>query len=195
VAGSDVVVGRVSEVGALSAFVERAGDGPYGLLLEGEPGVGKTTLWLEGVALARAHGRRVLVARPAEAEARLGLAGIADLLDGVIDELVAGLPGPQADALKVALLLERPGGGVADDRAVATAVLNALRLLSGERAVLVAIDDVQWLDAASAGVLAYVWRRLGGERVSVLVTRREGARSDVFSPVADRRVSVLGLGG
>jgi DNA-binding CsgD family transcriptional regulator len=192
----DRVIGRTSELEALNAFVEGAADEPIGLLLEGEAGAGKTTLWLEGVAVARERGRRVLSTRPAEAEARLGLTGIADLLDGVIDQVLPSLPGPQADALRVALLLERPSGGVADDRAVSTAVLSAVRLLAVEGPLIVAIDDIQWLDAASAGVLAFVWRRLQKEPLGMLATRRTGQTASVSLPENDpriRRLPVTGL--
>jgi predicted ATP-dependent serine protease len=77
----DRIVGRANELQALGAFVEAALGAPSGVLLEGEAGAGKTTLFLAGVAAARERGARVLVARPAEAEGSLGLTGIADLLD------------------------------------------------------------------------------------------------------------------
>lgn len=171
---ADRIVGRARELEALGAFVEASLDGQCGLLLEGEPGAGKSTLFFAGVDAARRRGIRVLLARPAQAEARLGLAGVADLLDGVVDAVLLRLPSPQADALKLALLLERPGRARVDNRAVATAVGNAVRLIAEQGPVLIAVDDLQWLDAASAGVLGFVWRRLRGEAVGLLATRRTG---------------------
>ena len=194
--GADRIIGRTSELEKLGAFVDAVADGPTGLILEGEPGAGKTTLFRAGVSAARDRGTRVLVASTAQAEARLGLAGIADLLDGVLDGVLPRLPAPQADALRVALLLERPGRAAADDRAVATAVRSAIRMLAADAPLIVAVDDVQWLDAASAGVLAFVWRRLRREPVGLLVTRRTGEDSAAW-PIRDdvpvTRLSVAGL--
>ena len=70
------------------------------------------------------------------------------------------MPLPRARMLRVALLLEEPGAVPVSSRAVAFAVLDALRLLAerGERLV-VAVDDVQWLDQASAAALGFALRR------------------------------------
>ena len=73
-----------------------AGDSFPGLVFVGEAGIGKTALWETGIALAREAGFRVLSARPTDAEVGLSFAALADLLDGVdVDEL-AGVPGPSA---------------------------------------------------------------------------------------------------
>jgi len=145
--------------------------GPRVLVLEGEPGVGKTTVWRAGVEAAKELSMRVLEASPAEAEARMSFTALDDLLDGVVAEALPALPPPQRHALEVALLLtetETP----TDDRAVAAAFLNALRVLSAPAPVLVAIDDIQWLDVSSARVLGYALRRLRDERVGVLLALR-----------------------
>ena len=190
----DRLIGRSTELDALTAFAERIADGPWSLAVEGDAGVGKTALWLEGIAIARERGARVVSARPAEAEARLGLAGVGDLLDDVLDHVRPELPVPQADALAVALLLERPAGAAPEDRTVAVAVLNALRLLAAERPLIVAVDDVQWLDAASAAVLAFAWRRLRTEHVGLLVTRRSEAPAPAAPPADDPRTTRLDVG-
>jgi DNA-binding CsgD family transcriptional regulator len=175
------VVGRARELAAVAAFVERGAAGPAALLLEGDAGIGKTTLWLAGVGAAEQQGRPVLQARPAEAESRLAFAGLGDLLEGVLDDAIGGLAPPQAAALRVALLLEPAAGAPPDERALGVALLSLLRRLAGERPVLVAVDDVQWLDAASARVLAFAWRRLRSEPVALLLARRVG--SPVVAPL------------
>ena len=174
------VVGRERELAELVAFAERGSAGPAALLLEGEAGIGKTTLWLAGVEEALRRDRVVLQARPAEAEAQLDFAGLGDLLDGSPQDAIGELPRPQAQALRIALLLEPPSSCAADDRALGLALLGLLRRLTHECAVLVAIDDVQWLDAASARALAFAWRRLRAEPVGLLLARRAGC----YAPVA-----------
>jgi DNA-binding CsgD family transcriptional regulator len=165
------LIGRAAERAELRAFVDALASGPAALSLEGSAGVGKTTLWLSGLALGRERGCRALVTRPAAAEAGLAFAGLGDLLGGVLDEVLGALPPPQADALRVAFLLERPRAPL-DERVVGVSVLSALRALSAECAVILAVDDVHWLDAASAAVLSFSYRRLSGERVGLLLARR-----------------------
>ena len=79
------VFGRGRELGAVAAFLDGLPSGPSGLLLEGEPGIGKTSVWLAGVADATARSYLVLASRPAESEATLSFAGLGDLLDGVLE--------------------------------------------------------------------------------------------------------------
>ncbi len=145
--------------------------GPAALSLEGSAGAGKTTLWLAAVAIGRERGCRVLVTRPAAAESRLAFAGLGDLLGRVLDDVLSALPAPQADALQVALLLERPSVPL-DERAVGVSVLSALRTLCAGRPVMLAVDDVQWLDPASAAVLSFAYRRLVEEPIGLLLARR-----------------------
>src|SRR4051812_27311104 len=155
-----VIVGRDSERTALADFLARA-DGPAALLLEGDAGIGKTTLLRD--ALHRAGERRVLACRPAQAETPLAFAALADLLDGVD---LSPLPTPQRHALEVALLHAE---GTADAHAVAAGFLGLLRSAGP---VVVAIDDVQWLDAASRAAIEFALRRLTAEPVAVLLAQR-----------------------
>jgi DNA-binding CsgD family transcriptional regulator len=164
-----VVVGRDEELAALADFV--GGQLPAALLIEGAPGIGKTTLWLAGLALA-GERFRVLRSSPSRAETQLSYAGVADLLDGVLGEALVCVPEPQQRALRVALLLEDAAGRPAEPGAIAIAFLNVLRALAERSPLLVAIDDVQWLDPASGSVLAYAARRLRTEPVALLVARR-----------------------
>jgi DNA-binding CsgD family transcriptional regulator len=168
------VIGRQEELEALDDFLESLRAGPAALVLFGDAGVGKTTLWRAGADAARGLGYRVLETRPAAAEATLAFAGLGDLLGDGLDELLTGLPSPQAEALRVALLLDRPRGAPPDERAVAVAFLSALRVYAADRPLLLAVDDIQWLDSASAAVLGFAWRRLREEPAGLLVTQRTG---------------------
>jgi DNA-binding CsgD family transcriptional regulator len=165
-----MLVGRERELATVAAFVDAIPEGPRALLLEGEAGIGKTTIWLEAVGVAEARGFRVLQARPAESEARLSYAVLADLVGRAFDETRAALPAPQERALATVLLrleTEKP----ADARTTATALLGVLTALAAERPLVLAVDDVQWLDAASEGALGFVARRLP-QGSGLLVTRR-----------------------
>jgi DNA-binding CsgD family transcriptional regulator len=173
------VVGRDAELAALTDFLAGIPDGASVLLLEGEAGMGKTTLWRAGVHDAETGELCVLWAEPAETEIGLSFSGLGDLLDPVLEEALAPLAAGQRSVLARALVLEDVEGPAPDAHAAGVALLNVLRGLAAARNVLVAVDDVQWLDAASAGALAYAVRRLRDERVGVLLARRAGLESPV----------------
>ena len=84
--GAPRVVGRDEELDLVRTFVA-AIHAPKTLVIEGEPGIGKTTLWREGVSAARARGVNILVSRPSAVETRLSFSGISDMLAEVIDML------------------------------------------------------------------------------------------------------------
>jgi DNA-binding CsgD family transcriptional regulator len=166
------VVGRERELALAAEFLDSASDGFAVLLLEGEPGIGKTTVWRE--IIRRAEERRFLVlsCRPAQTEAKLGLSAVADLLESVPETTFGVLAEPQRRALDVVLLRADPGDVAADTRTVATAVRSLLRALASETPIVVAVDDVQWLDTASAATLRFALRRLRAERIGFLASRR-----------------------
>ncbi|HEV2372993.1 MAG TPA: AAA family ATPase [Streptosporangiaceae bacterium] len=166
------MIGRDAELAVVDAFLGGFGSGMQVLAIQGEPGIGKTTIWLEGVRRAQSRGALVLVARPAETEAGLSFAGLADLFGGVPAEVCAGLPLPQREALAAALLqVPTPAGGM-DDRAVCASVLSLSRLLAEQRPVVVAVDDAQWLDPPTGRALGFAVRRLAREQIGFLVTVR-----------------------
>jgi tetratricopeptide (TPR) repeat protein len=169
------VVGRDRELEAATAFLDATARSSTALVFAGEPGIGKTTLWEETVALARGRGYLILCARPAEAEAGLAFAALADLLEPVIDQVLPVLPAPQRRALAVALLREDPGPSRLDQRTVAAGVLSASRLLAASAPVVAAIDDLQWLDRPTACVLDFAFRRLAESPVGLLACERIGA--------------------
>src|SRR5215207_2308799 len=100
------MVGREEELSSLYAVLDRTADGPAALVLEGEAGVGKSTLWRAGIDAARARGMLVLFAEPAEVEQGLAHAGLGDLFENVLDNVLPALSAPRRRALEVALLVE-----------------------------------------------------------------------------------------
>ncbi|GLW52323.1 ATP-binding protein [Kitasatospora phosalacinea] len=164
-----MLYGRGTERAALDRLLADADAGRAGaLLLRGEPGIGKSAL-LDAAADA-ATGWRVLRAAGVESEARLPYAVLSQLLAPVLGELV-GLPGPQRAALERTLgLADGPAG---DRLLVGLAVLTLLGDLAEQGPVLAAVDDLQWADPESAAALRLAVRRLGAERVAVLLATRE----------------------
>src|SRR5216683_3267962 len=120
------IIGREQELAKVDAFIDAAGRAPRGLVLEGEAGIGKSTLWREGVEHARARGVRVLTSRPAEAELALAFVGLGDLLEGVADTVLPTLSPPRRRALAAALLREDTQDDRHDSRALGVAIRDAL---------------------------------------------------------------------
>jgi DNA-binding CsgD family transcriptional regulator len=173
----DTVVGRERELEAAAQLLESLEGGAAALVFEGEPGIGKTTVLAEAVGRAPDHCL-VLSARPTKAEAQLAFAGLSDLLQPVVDRVLPDLPEPQRRAIAVALLREEPGPSGLDQRAVCAATLSVMRALSEEAPVVIAIDDVQWLDRSSARVLEFVVRRIEALPVGIVACERvEGPRT------------------
>lgn len=186
------VVGRSAELGVLSAFLAPQA-ALRALVLTGDSGIGKTTLWEVGAELARAGGMRVLSARPSGAEAAVSFAALADLLDDVATRGLVGVPAPQRRALDVALLRAEPTGGAPDLLAISRGFLSALRALAVRQPLLVAVDDVQWLDPPSADALAFAARRLQGHPVRFLLARHSGGSSGLegaFKPAGLDRLEI-----
>ena len=167
------VIGRDEELGSIQAFLAAVEDGPAALVLSGEAGIGKTSLWRTGVDGAGQRFGRVLIHQSVEAEALLSFAGLSDLLAPVIEEAAPALLPLRREALEVALLLAEPTEEPSDPRAIGLALLDVLRTLSEESPVVIALDDVQWLDTSSAAVLQIALRRLRDERVGLLATLRK----------------------
>jgi DNA-binding CsgD family transcriptional regulator len=191
------VVSREEELASIHAFIAEAEGGPGALVLEGEAGIGKSTLWLAGVETARAQGMRVLSSRPAEAECGLAHVGLGDLFEDVLDDVLPALSAPRRRALEVALLLEETSGDPVDHRALGVAVRGALQVLSEREPLLIAVDDVQWLDASSSSALAFALRRLASNQVLLLLARRlgEGGQpSGIEQALGAQRVRRLPVG-
>jgi DNA-binding CsgD family transcriptional regulator len=178
------LIGREDELAAINAWLGTVAEGPAAFVLAGEPGIGKTLLWQAGIRDAADAGMSVLAHRSAEAEAGLAFTGLSDLIEPVIDELAGGLASPRRAALEIALLRADAGDVPPDSRAIGLAVRDALVLLARSRPVVLALDDIQWLDRSSADVLATALRRLLREPVRLLATLRSAPD---LSPTLDLR--------
>jgi DNA-binding CsgD family transcriptional regulator len=181
---------RSAEWRRVREFAEGVWASPAALAVQGEAGAGKSTLWRAGVGVAAEAGHRLLRSEPSAGEADLSFAGLSDLLAGVLPVVAAGIPGPPREALEIALLLRPAGEEPPTARAVGLAVLAALRACVAEGPVLVAVDDVQWLDEASLDALAFALRRVTAGPLSVLVAARGEAPADPLTaggPAPSRR--------
>jgi DNA-binding CsgD family transcriptional regulator len=189
------VVGREHELERLADFLA-GGTAESVLVIDGEPGIGKSTVWEGALGPASRRDVRVLRARPTEAEAVLPFATLTDLFEPVEADVLAALPAPQRTALAVALLRARPGDAPPDAAAVNRAVLNSLRSLARDRPLVVAIDDVHWVDRASREPLAFAARRLLDADVRFLLARRPGRATAIETATpraAVQRVALEGL--
>lgn len=187
------LVGRERELAAIAEFLE-ADAAACAVVIEGEPGIGKTTVWEAAVTAAAERGFQPLRARPGGSEAKLAFSGLADLLGEALPGVLSELPRPQRRALEIALLLEDGGGKRADRRAVAAGLLSVLRALSTASPLLVAIDDSQWLDRSSTAALEYAARRLHEKPVALLITRRLNAEPGLEQALAPERVLRVSVG-
>ena len=150
----------------------RRGRAARALVLEGEPGIGKTTVWRAIVDSAQRRSYRILLCRSSESERALVSRSRRPPREHVRCH-VRRLPEPQRQALQFALL-RSSGEGFPDRVAVARGTLAALRAAASEAPTLVAIDDAQWLDPPSVDVLRFVVHRLTAERLGMLVSARTG---------------------
>ena len=164
------VVGRDVELARVRRFLESVVLEPGALVVDGEAGIGKTTVWAAAIGEAESRGVRVLPARAAETEVQLSYASLADLVGAHFEETRSALPPIQQRALAAALLRAESDEPF-QPRTIATAFVGMLASLAEAAVVLVAVDDVQWLDPASAGALSFAARRLPGG-VGLLLTRR-----------------------
>ena len=170
---TETIIGREEELAAVEAFLDGVEQGPCALVLSGEPGIGKTVLWEGGLEEARLRSR-VLICRGVEAEASLSFAGLSELLGDVLEEVGSSLVLPRRRALEVALLLAEPGETPLDPHAVGLAVLDVVRAVAERGPMVIALDDVQWLDPASAGAIQIALRRLREEPLGLFATLRLG---------------------
>jgi DNA-binding CsgD family transcriptional regulator len=180
------LVGRALESGVLEQFLAavRAGES-RALVLHGEPGIGKTAL-LEFL-VKRAADFRVISVSGVQSEMELAFAALHQLCAPLLDRLAA-IPAPQAAALRITFGLD---SGPAPDRLlVGLAVLSLLAEAAAGQPLLCVVDDEQWLDHASAQVVAFVARRLGAESTGLVFGSR--ALSDELTGLPQLTVEGLG---
>jgi DNA-binding CsgD family transcriptional regulator len=167
-------VGRDEELDAVRALLDAVHvgtDGPAMLSFLGEAGIGKSTVWEAAVDEARERGFTVLSCRPSAAEVRSTFSGLVDLLAGQCPDGFDDLPKVQGRALDAALLRGPSDAVDADPRAVGLGFLAVLRDAAARGPVLLAIDDLHWLDQPTLDAVRYTVRRCPGA-LAVLVTWR-----------------------
>ena len=173
--GQKSLVGRGDDLEVILAFADQAAVSGGALLLSGEAGVGKTVLLDAAAAHAQAAGRRVLRAAGVEFERAVSFAGLNQLLHPLLEPLpdpARGLSATYRRALAVALGVQE--GAPPDQLLLSNAALALLVQAAAADPVLLVIDDLPWLDRASATVLGVVARRLAGHRVGFLAGSRAG---------------------
>ncbi|MCT9082904.1 helix-turn-helix transcriptional regulator [Streptomyces fulvoviolaceus] len=191
------LVGRDRELELLRSYVDQVLGRGGVLLLSGEPGVGKSVLLDAAATAATAAGALVLRSAGVEFLADLSFSGLNHVLEPLLHER-DGLDPAHREALTVAL---GAGDGAPVDRLVVYgAVLALLRRAANTRPVLLVVDDLQWVDRASAAALAFVARRLTASRVGLLAASRPGFESFferaglpelIVSPLDDRAAADL----
>jgi DNA-binding CsgD family transcriptional regulator len=193
---AESLVGRDAEIARISSFLDDVQTGAVALVIAGEAGIGKTSVWVEGLRIAAERSFRILVTRPAESDIHLPFSGLDDLLREALPDVLPDLPRPQQQALGAALLLEDPGGEPPDVRSLSVACREALRLLTRQSPVVMAVDDIQWLDESSVTVLTHALRRLDADAIGLLGTVRGhgDVHARLISAVPRARALRLSLG-
>jgi len=148
------------------------------LLVVGESGIGKSFVCSRGVTTARESGACVLAATAAEAESSMPYVVLGDLLKPVVDHVIGALPAPQRDALEIVLLRSPATDRPPSVRLIAMALQTALSRCVGQSRLIVAIDDLQWVDPESQAVLAFALRRSGDMPIRALITMRTSGPFD-----------------
>ena len=144
------------------------------MVVRGEAGIGKTSLLGHVQQTAIASGFQVALAVGVESESQFAFSGLHQLCAPLLDR-AGTLPAPQQAALGVALGLR--SGAAPDKFLVGLAALNVLAEVAEQGPLLCLVDDVHWLDQASAQVLAFVARRLAAERVALVFALRDSSET------------------
>ncbi len=171
---TQVIAGRTAEIGILDGFLADRLPEPRSLLIEGAPGIGKTTLLRALLDVADQQGYAVALCQPTRSEADLSYAALVGLLGDLGLEAVDALPAPQSRVLRTIMRLEETADTV-DRLSLSLATVAAVRAVADSRPLLLAIDDAQWLDQPTARTLAFVVRRLAGSSIRIAVVRTLGA--------------------
>ncbi len=165
------MVGREAEFAAVTSFLRAPLESSAALVIEGEAGIGKSTIVRGALERASAAGLIVLAARLSASESALPYAALGDLLAAVDDDALSALARPQRDAIAVAL---DKANGTVHSHALSRGLLELIRASSAAGNLLLAFDDVQWLDRPTASAVAFALRRLADSRLRVLLALRTG---------------------
>lgn len=168
------VIGRETERETIGRWLDSPR--PAALVIDGEAGIGKSTLWDDALEQARARGDRVIAWRASAAERDMAFAVLTGLLAGPdVEAALETVAAPRRRALEVALGRADPGATPVDATLAGLAVADILRALAADPPLVVAVDDIQWADRASEEALAFAARRLRAEAVAILLARRTEA--------------------
>src|SRR5215211_2726788 len=165
------LLGRSAEIELLTGLLDDVEHRGAALVLRGDPGIGKSRLLSEAIALAERREMNVLATRGVQSEARLGFGGLQQLLRPVRSQ-VTGLTATHQAVLDAALGIgedERP-----EHFRIALAVLDLLSDAAAESPLLLVAEDAHWLDQPSVDVLSFVARRLESDPIVLLAAAREG---------------------
>lgn len=172
------MLAREHELALIEGMLVDLRKGPRAIFVDGEPGIGKSTLLEAAIERARARSITVIRARPTEADGAIANFALLELLADVDPMLVERLPAPQRQAIRVALRWDAPLGRPLERHGVAAAVASLLTAWLRTSPLLMVIDDLHWLDSSSAQALSYAIRRLERLPIGVLAAARshEGTR-------------------
>jgi DNA-binding CsgD family transcriptional regulator/energy-coupling factor transporter ATP-binding protein EcfA2 len=181
--------GREDAIRVVSDLLDQGGSA----VIVGEPGLGKSSLLRVADQLAQRRGHRVLTVSPTQFDRGLPFAGLAELVNQCPGGAVDRLPGPQQRALAVALQRAEPDGREVDALAVPLAVRTLLSQLGETEPITLILDDLQWLDQASTGSLAFVLRTVDPRRFTVLVAMRPDpdAGADLLRSLAEPKQELV----
>jgi len=188
--GGRALIGREDELAAARAFL--AGAHGRVLVVEGDAGIGKTTFLGAARAEAETAGQRVLAAEAGPLEGPLAFSGLHDLLPAPLADVGDRIPAAQRRVLERALLLTGSDAPVEPGQ-LAFAVLGVLRAFADHGAVLIVVDDEQWLDEPSTTALGYALRRSAGTQLRFVVSHRSGTDERLAGGLPSSRVERVHL--
>jgi DNA-binding CsgD family transcriptional regulator len=169
---SGTIIGRRRELDRCRELLAEVGPSGHAVLIEGDAGIGKSTLVDAVARIAADQGFHELSCNGVQTETTSGFAGLHELLHPVLDRLTA-LPSRQRQAIEIAL-------GYADGPPpsrlmIGLATLGLLEEYAAEQPTLVTVEDAQWLDISTAQTIAFVARRLTNAPILLAVTMRTDA--------------------
>lgn len=164
-----MIIGRCAELAVITDAITAVSESGTALVIDGEAGIGKSTLLNAAADRAAADGYGRLGCSGLQSQAEVGFAGVHELIHPLLAH-AGELPVRQRNALMTAFGLE--DGPPPDRLLVSLAVLGLLEEAASRKRLILIVDDVQWLDQSSLDVLAFVARRLVNAPLLLLCAER-----------------------